>query len=141
MEPTWMIHYVNSAACEVCNDPTCPDYYYKESFANIHTHGLDRYNQRELCVCIDIGFETAGNLLNSMGKRVAEGETVFTEGIRSDILQGHYDVQLITFPNDPTLYIILPDVNGKFPMDKDCEAPFCYQEEYAKILSDNKEYV
>ena len=72
-----------------------------------------------------------------MGLRVAKGETVFTEGIRTDILKNEMNVQLLCFDNDPTLYIILPDANGKLPLDDDCEEPFKYQYEYAKLISED----
>ena len=135
MTPDWMIHYV----APTVDRSKSPAYYYEPYFANIHTHGLDKYNHRELCISISIGQETAKELLNSLGIRIVHGD-VFTEGIRTDILKGNYDVQFITFDNDPTLYIILPDVNNKLPMDSDCEEPYCYQEKYAKIISDNKKY-
>ena len=135
MIPDWIIHYV----APTVDRSKSPAYYYEPYFANIHTHGLDKYNHRELCISINIGQETAKKLLNSLGMRIVHGD-VFTEGIRTDILKGNYDVQFITFDNDPTLYMILPDVNNKLPMDSDCEEPYCYQEKYAKIISDNKKY-
>ena len=135
MIPDWIIHYV----APTVDRSKSPAYYYEAYFANIHTHGLDKYNHRELCISINIGQETAKKLLNSLGMRIVHGD-VFTEGIRTDILKGNYDVQFITFDNDPTLYMILPDVNNKLPMDSDCEEPYCYQEKYAKIISDNKKY-
>ena len=134
MIPDWMIHYVAPTA----DRSKSPVYYYEPYFANIHTHGLDKYNHRELCISINIGQETAKELLNSLGMRIVHGD-VFTEGIRTDILTNDYDVQFITFDNDPTLYMILPDVNNKLPMDSDCEEPYCYQEKYAKLISDNKD--
>ena len=130
----WMIHYV----APTVDRSKSPAYYYEPYFANIHTHGLDKYNHRELCICISIGQEKAKELLNTLGMRIVHGD-VFTEGIRTDILTNDYDVQFITFDNDPTLYMILPDVNNKLPMDSDCEEPYCYQEKYAKLISDNKD--
>lgn len=135
MTPDWMIHYV----APTVDKSKSPAYYYEPYFANIHTHGLNQHNHRELCISIGIGQETAKALLNSLGMRIANGE-VFTEGIRTDILKGDYDVQFITFDNDSTLYVILPDENNKLPMDSDCKEPYCYQERYAKLISDNKEY-
>ena len=134
MIPDWMIHYV----VPTVDRSKSPAYYYEPYFANIHTHGLDKYNHRELCISINIGQETAKELLNSLGMRIVHGD-VFTEGIRTDILKGNYDVQFITFDNDQTLYMILPDINNKLPMDSDCEEPYCYQEKYAKLISDNKD--
>ena len=109
---------------------------------NFHTHGLNEYNnQRELCIVLAIPGRRAATLINTMGLRVAENETVFTEGIRTDILENGMDVELISFDNDPTLYIILPDANGKLPSDEDCVEPYKYQYEYAKLISDDEGYV
>ena len=134
-KPDWIIHYV----APTVDRSKSPAYYYEPYFADIHTHGLDKYNPRELCICICIGQEKAKELLNTLGMRIVNGD-VFTEAIRTDILTNDYDAQFIIFDNDPTLYMILPDVNNKLPMDSDCEEPYCYQEKYAKIISDNKEY-
>ena len=134
-KPDWLIHYV----VPTVDKSKSPDYFYEPYFSNIHTHGLDKYGHRELCLCIALPSETACGLLNTLGMRIANKDTVFTEGIRTDVLSNGMDVQFITFDNDPTLYIILPDANGKLPMDSDCEEPYCYQEKYAKLISDNKD--
>lgn len=131
---TWIIHgvfdtesYFNDKGIE------CP------YIGNFHTHGLNEYNnQKELCIVLALPGETAKGLLNSMGLRVANNETVFTEGIRTDILSNNMDVQLMAFENDPTLYVILPDKNGKLPMNNDCEEPFKYQYEYARLISEDR---
>lgn len=136
-KPDWMVHYVTATV----DRSKSPDYYYEPYFGNIHTHGLNKYNHRELCLSIGLPSRIACGLLNTMGMRIANGETVFTEGIRTDILSNGMDVQLISFDNDSTLYVILPDENGKLPMDADCKEPYCYQEKYAKLISDNKDAV
>jgi hypothetical protein len=140
----WIIHYVTEHhGCEVCGTgPKEPkDYYGFDGFANIHTHGLTNHGQREICVAIDIGGDVAMSVINSMGIQVLNGETVYTEGIRADVLQGDYDVKFISFDNDPTLYMILPDPNNKFPGDEGCQHPYDKQEWYAQIISDDKGYV
>ena len=132
-EVTWIIHGVFDTESHF-NDKNikCP------YIGNFHTHGLNEYNnQRELCIVLALPREKATGLLNNMGLRVAENETVFTEGIRTDILNNNMNVQLLSFDDDPVLYVILPDANGKLPMDSDCEEPFKYQYEYAKLISDD----
>ena len=133
----WVIHYV----APTVDRSQSPDYFYEPYFSCIHTHGLDNHGHRELCLSIALDYSVACALLNSMSQRIADGETVFTEGIRTDVLANGMDVQFISFDNDPTLYVILPDANGKLPMDSNCEEPFCYQETYAKFISDNREYI
>lgn len=139
----WIIHYVTEhAPCSMCGKEPTPEYYGFPGFANIHTHGLMKHNnQREICIALDIGMDTAKNLINSMGVEVLYDRTVYTEGTRSDVLNGDFDVKFISFDGDPTLYMILPDPHNKFPGDEDCEAPYDKQEIYAKIISDDKGYV
>ena len=135
---TWKIHGIFDAE-EHYKEKYGKDYPY---IGNFHTHGLKEYNdQRELCIVLAIPGRRAQALLNSMGLRVADNETVFTEGIRTDILKNDMDVELISFDNDPTLYVILPDANGKLPSDEDCVEPYKYQYEYAKIISEDEGYV
>jgi hypothetical protein len=131
---TWKIHGILDIK-EYYKEKDGKDYPY---IGNFHTHGLKEYNnQRELCIVMALPEEQAAGLLNHMGLKVANNETVFTEGIRTDILSNNMDVQLLSFDNDPVLYVILPDANGKLPMDDDCEEPFKYQYEYAKLISDD----
>ena len=137
-EVTWIIHGVYDT--EQCfKERDGEDHPF---MGNYHTHGLNEYNnQRELCLVLALPEDTATGLLNDMGLRVANNETVFTEGIRTDILENGMDVQLLSFDNDPTLYVILPDPKGKLPSDEDCEEPFKYQYTYAELLSKEEDYV
>ena len=134
-EVTWIIHGIIDVE-DSFKPKKCP------YIGNYHTHGLNEYNnQRELCIVINLENKVATGLLNSMGMRVANGETVFTEGIRTDILENGMDVQLLSFDDDPTLYVILPDENNRLPSDKNCSEPFSFQYEYAKMISDDRGYV
>lgn len=106
--------------------------------ACFHTYGMNRYNnQRELCVVIDINEDIVIKFLMSMIDKVFKGKTVYTEGIRNDILTKERDTEFISFKDDPMLYIILPDRNGRLPSDADCAEPYKFQYEYAKRLSDD----
>ena len=106
---------------------------------DFHTHGLSKYNnQRELCVVLALDKNKIKTLLNDMSLRVASNKTIFTEGIRTDILNNGMDVQFLSLDNDPVLYVILPDPNGKLPSDDDCKEPYKFQYEYAKRISENK---
>ena len=136
-KPNWIIHYV----APTVDESQSPDYFYEPYFSSIHTHGLDKYGHRDLCLSIAIPPETACTLLNSLGMRIANEEEIFEDGIRIDILANGMKVKFISFDNDPTLYIILPDKNGKLPDDCDCEEPYSLQEKYAKIISENKDYM
>lgn len=135
---TWDIHGVIDTK-RFFEDRDAKEY---PHMGNYHTHGLNKYNNhRELCIVLELPPEKASKFLNEMGSRIANGTTVFTEGIRTDVLRNSMDVQFITFDDDPTLYIIFPDENGRLPSDADCEEPFKYQYEYARMISEDKGYV
>ena len=133
---TWTIHGVIGMAEE--HKGKFKDVTY---MGNFHTHGLDLYGHRELCIVLNMPQEKAGELLNNMGLMISKKGRTFSEGIQKDVLQNDYDVELISFEDDPTLYVILPDVNNKFPSDADCEEGYNYQYEYARIISEDKGYV
>ena len=141
MKPDWIIHYVSNNGCECCGKANNPAYYDLVGFANAHTHGLDKHGHRELCIVLDAGMNRVGNLLNTLGVKIAERETIFAESIRDDVLNNGMRVKFISFDDDPTLYVMLPDPNGILPGEDGCTVPYCLQEEYAKIISKNKDYV
>ena len=145
MSRDWIIHYVsNNGGCACCGTDKStgnPSYYSLFGFANAHTHGLNNYAHRELCAVLDIGIDRVGALLNAMGDRIAKGETTFGEGVRTDVLGNGMPVGFMTFPGDPTLYVMLPDAEGRLPGDGRCELPYALQEEYAEIISKHKDYV
>lgn len=144
MSVDWIIHYVSNNGCACCGttkNHSNPSYYSLFGFANAHTHGLNKHHQRELCIVLDIGMDRAGALLNEMGIRVADGETYFQEGVRTDVLGNGMPVDFISFENDPTLYVMLPDPNGYLPGDERCELPYRSQREYAGLISEHQDYV
>lgn len=146
MSRDWIIHYVSNnggcACCDTAKNTNNPSYYSLFGFANAHTHGLNNFAHRELCVVLDIGIDRAGALLNAMGDRIAKGETTFTtNGVRTDVLGNGMPVSFMSFTDDPTLYVLLPDAEGRLPGDNRCELPYALQEEYAEIISKNKDYV
>lgn len=139
----WIIHYVSTnVTCDMCGgkeeDMDFVVYNGFPCFANIHTHGLANHGQREICIPLDITPDKAMPLLNSMGIQVAEGKTIYTEGIRSDVLAGDYDVQFITFDDDDTLYMLLPDTDNHLPDMEGCQFPYSLQRRYAEIIHNEK---
>ena len=113
----------------------------KPYMANFHTHGLNKHNHPELCIVLAVGIERASAILNSLGIRIAANEITLQEGIRTDILANGMNTEIKKFDNDPTLYIIFPDASGKLPSESGCEENFARQYEYAKLISDNKDYI
>ena len=123
----WIIHYV------LMDDKK------NEYLVNANTHGLDKHNHRELCMVLNVGQQVCGEILNSIGSKIAFSGKKYEEGFYEDILQDGYKVEIMSLPEDPLLYVIFPDENHRFPSDKDCQYPYNKQYEYAKIISaDNK---
>lgn len=140
-KPDWIIHCVKDADEEgMYSEPT---------FANIHTHGLNKYDLPELCISIGDTkevIERFARIINMLGLDAVNGFRKLEPGIQTDVLEPmksgeQYRVEFISYDNDPTLYVILPDKDNKLPSDEDCDDYFALQYEYSKWISDNKEYI
>lgn len=132
----WVIHYVQEHDCEICNKHVSNPIGFT-GFANVHTHGLDKYNHKELCISIDIGFELACQILNNCGLRIKLENHEFISGKDYSVIR-NFPVLFHEFENSNTLYMILPDSNGKFPNDEGCEFPYNKQLLYAHIIEEDK---
>lgn len=132
----WMIHYVSNKYCDCCGE-------LEESpisfplFANIHTHGLDKYNHKELCIPLELDFNIACQILNQCGLRIKYDNVKYVPG-RDDTVIQNFPVLFYEFPNSNTLYMIMPDTNGKFPDEEGCEFPYNRQLLYAQIIEEDK---
>lgn len=132
----WMIHYVQEHDCEICGKHN-KNHVGFTGFANIHTHGLNLYNHKELCIPLDIGFKLAGTILNQCGLRIKLKNEKFVPDKDYSVIQ-NLPVLFYEFDNSDTLYMIMPDPNGKFPDDDGCEFPYNKQILYAKIIEEDK---
>ena len=106
----------------------------QEFLGNIHTHGLSSHGHQELCIVLALG-PNGGNLLNAMGMDIVCHNKKYVKGIYTDVLIDNYQIEIYSLPQDPVLYVILPDPNNKLPSDSKCEFPFNKQYEYVKIIS------
>lgn len=132
----WIIHYVQEHDCEICGKHEDNPIGFT-GFANIHTHGLSKYNHKELCIPLDLGYKLAITILNQCGLRIKLGNEKFVPGFNDSIIQ-NLPVLFYEFENSNTLYMIIPDPNGKFPEDDDCEFPYNKQLLYAQIIEEDK---
>ena len=128
-KPTWIIH-------NVLGYDNLPEEDF-DYFGNFHTHGLNEYGHKELCLCINIEPKLATGILNTCGLMIANDKEVF-KGVSEKVLEGGYKVYFEEFPNDPVLYIYLPDANNRLPQDEDCNPIYKMQKEYAKYISKNE---
>lgn len=131
----WVIHYVQNHDYEICGKHNENPIGFT-GFANIHTHGLNKYNHKELCIPLDIGFKLSGTILNQCGIRIKLEHKEYVPGKDYSVIQ-NLPVLFYEFDNSNTLYMIMPDPNGKFPEDDGCEFPYNKQILYAKIIEED----
>lgn len=132
----WIIHYVQEHDCELYGKHDDNPISFN-GFANIHTHGLDKYNHKEICIPLDVGMNLAGRILNLCGLAIKlEGEK-FVPGFDDSVIQ-NLPVLFYEFENSDMIYMIMPDPNGKFPEDDGCEFPYNKQLLYAQIIEEDK---
>lgn len=132
----WLIHYVQEHDCEICGKHEENSIGFT-GFANIHTHGLDKYSHKELCIPLDLGMKLAGTILNNCGIRIKLEQEKFVPGKDESVIKG-FPVIFHEFENSDTLYMIMPDPNGNFPDDEECEFPYNKQLFYAQIIEEDK---
>lgn len=115
----WIYHYVaNGVQCGECGEVenSFPQY-----VCDAHTHGMNRYNHLEFQVIIDYGPEEVGRLLNTMGRRVQNGERFKN----NDVVKGLYldcDVHLWEMSDASgrsVLRLIIPDKQNQMPEKAD----------------------
>lgn len=131
----WVIHYVQGHDCEICGKHNENPIGFT-GFANIHTHGLNEHNHKELCIPLDIGFKLSETILNQCGIRIKLEHKKYVPGKDYSVIQ-NLPVLFYEFDDSDTLYMIMPDPNGKFPEDDGCEFPYNKQILYAKIIEED----
>ena len=125
----WIIHYVFGEG---------DDY---GLFADIHTHGLEKYNHPELLITIALPQEIAGAILNNLGSRIVNGERFDKSELRTDIIANNVPVKVFnTCVNEKNIsLLIFPDKNLKFPDDEACEFPYNEQYKYLEKIKKTHE--
>lgn len=113
----WIIHYI-------VNQPEL-----HQHLANTHTHGMENYHHLNFQLVLNLPPEHLCYLLNTLGKRVQDGET-FQDG---DLVSGLYencDIRLkkMRETGRDVLRLIIPDKYNQFPEKPDCMEPYKYQE-------------
>lgn len=122
----WLIGYTtNGEPCAHCGKV---EHDFLPYFFNAKTHGMDKYGHKEFQMVLEIDHKMVMYILNSLGKRVQAGEKFQSGDSVSEILQG-YDIRLQEFSDgeQPVLRVFLPDSNGKFPDDADCDCIYSMQ--------------
>lgn len=114
-EMNWIIHYVI--------DTIGPG-----GIINAHTHGMEQYKHYDFQVVLNFPKEHIAYLLNSMGKRVQNGEK-FSPG---DLVTGIYEdcpirLDLYRETGRDVLRIIIPDRHNQFPESPTCDPKYKVQ--------------
>lgn len=118
----WIVHYVI--------DVTGPG-----GIINAHTHGIENYQHSDFQVVLNLPPEHIGYLLNTMGRRVQNGER-FAPG---QLVFGLYEdcpIRLEKFRETgrDVLRIIIPDKKNRFPDNPLCEE--CYKAQQNRAFED-----
>lgn len=101
----------------------------KGKYANIHTHGLEEtYDHYNLQIVLPLEFSLCSYLFERIineyikkYKRLKNGDYLYK------IIE-KYPIKIKEIEYDKTFRIILPDPNGLFPNDKDCEMLYKMQD-------------
>lgn len=111
----WIIHYII--------DSVGPG-----GIINTHTHGMERYQHSDFQVVLNFPCEHIAYLLNSMGRRVQNGER-FTAGALVNGIYTDCPIRLEQFRETgrDVLRLIIPDRHNRFPDDPACESKYKVQ--------------
>lgn len=95
----------------------------EEVLWNHHTHGLkENFNHKDFQIVLPIAPEIVGEVFHGMVYSIKEGENFENISISDKVIE-NYNVQLVNVKEGDRelIRIILPDVQGRFPRDKDCD--------------------
>lgn len=131
--PTWTIN---------CQFPAyqCTE---TEYLMDAHTEGLTVQGHPELAIVVSIPVETAGEILNTLGTRITNGESFTIPGIYENILQEEYPVRVIRTEyglGKEVMVLFLLDENRHLPEDQGCEEPYSLQPEYLRRIENDYIY-
>ncbi len=122
----WLVGFTtNGESCTHCGKV---EHDFLPCFFNAKTHGMDRYGHKEFQIVLQIDHKMVTYILNSLGVRVQTGKKFQSGDSVSEILQG-YDIRLQEFfeGEESVLRVLLPDPNGKFPDDAECDCIYSMQ--------------
>lgn len=128
--PTWTIQ---------CKYPTFSSAE-TEYLVDAHTEGLKEYGHPELAIVVTIPEETIGEILNTLGTRIANGECFCIPGIYENILQDDFPVRVVRTEygkENEMSVLIFPDEKRRLPEDVGCQEPYRWQLEYLRRIKED----
>ena len=102
---------------------------YDFPLANCHTHGLlENYGHLELQIVLAVPKEAIHGILWNLVDKIKQGKKFKDGDLIEDIIENlPLKAMEVRKPNESLLRILLPDPNGKFPDDKNCDPYYAKQ--------------
>lgn len=104
-----------------------------EGLGNAHTHGMEKYGLKNLCLGVDLSPERTSYILNEVSELMAD-PTEDMDMKKIHFLHNSYGTVTLKFRmveakcfDEPVILIVTDDPNGRFPGDKMCLEPYKYQ--------------
>lgn len=121
----WIIHHCANGTCDDCGKTESD---FLPHTCNAHTHGMDKYGQRDFQIVLALSPEEVCRILNTLGQRVQSGER-FKAG---DYVSGIYldcDIRLDEYEETgrQVLRIMIPDRDNRYPEHHECMYPYTLQ--------------
>ena len=107
---TWIIHLVEGD-------------FYRPCLCNAHTHGMGEFGHPDFQIVMNVGPELIGYILNELGDRVRNGEIFYPGNTVTDVIEEPFTLRLASFEETgrSVLRVLIPDENGRFPEDPECD--------------------
>ena len=106
---------------------------FPEGLGNAHTHGMENYGLKNLCLGIECDDNRASYILNTIAELMIDPNENMDIN-RTHCVDNEYGITRFKFRfreatccDEPVLLIIVADANGKFPEDCCCLEPNRYQ--------------
>ena len=100
---------------------------------NAHTHGMENYGLKNLCLGIEYGDNRASYILNTIAELMVDlNEDMDID--KTHCVDNEYGITSFKFKfreatcyDEPVLLVVVADANGHLPEDWDCLEPNKYQ--------------
>ena len=125
-KPNWFIHLVTNGPC-LCGCGNI-ETSFLPNLCNAHTHGMEKYNHPDFQVVLRYEASHIGYILNTFGEMVRSGREFHAGEMVHDIYED-CPVRLDEYEETgrTVLRIIIPDMNGRFPEDDNCDEMYKLQ--------------
>ncbi len=106
---------------------------FPKGLGNAHTHGMEKYGLKNLCLGIDLSPERTSYILNEVSELMADSNEDM-DMKKTHFLHDEHGITTLIFKlceatcfDEPVIAIIMADVNRGFPGNFMCLEPYRYQ--------------